>query len=285
MPMSLEEIRRRILIAMFSDDDLMNVLVLKGGNALALVHKVGARASIDIDFSIAAPFSEIDKFKTKIFAALEREFHTAGYVVFDEQFGEKPTIRSPEQPVWWGGYIVKFKLAEKSVYAIHGDDLEALRRNATVVGPSQLRTYTIDISYHEFCEEKIKKDVDDYVVYVYSLEMIASEKLRAICQQMPDYKLFRTKRPRARDFYDIYEIVNENGIDLTAAKNRATLSAIFAAKQVPIKFLGYIHYYRGYHAQDWPAVEAALSGSHYSFDMYFDFVSALAARLNSFWNE
>jgi hypothetical protein len=285
MPLSLEGIRTRILIAMFSDDDLMSVLVLKGGNALALVHKVGARASIDIDFSIVTPFSEIDRFKAKIFAALEREFNAAGYIVFDEAFEERPTIRAPEQPVWWGGYVIKFKLAEKSVYEVHGDDLDALRRNAMVVGPSQLRTYTIDISYHEFCEDKIRRDVDDYAVYVYSLEMIASEKLRAICQQMPDYSVFRTKRPRARDFYDIYEIVHENGIDLAVARNRSTLSAIFAAKQVPLKLLGNICLYRDYHAQDWPAVETALSGSYHKFDVYFDFVSTLASRLNAFWNE
>jgi predicted nucleotidyltransferase component of viral defense system len=36
MAISLEEVRRRILIAMFSDDELMDELVLKGGNALAL---------------------------------------------------------------------------------------------------------------------------------------------------------------------------------------------------------------------------------------------------------
>jgi hypothetical protein len=43
MAISLEEVRRRILIALFSDDELMDILVLKGGNALALVHKVGLR--------------------------------------------------------------------------------------------------------------------------------------------------------------------------------------------------------------------------------------------------
>ena len=63
----------------------------------------------------------------------------------------------------------------------------ALRRRAEVVGPQQMRKYTIDISHHEFCEGKVKREVDDYTIYVYSLEMIAAEKLRAICQQMPEY--------------------------------------------------------------------------------------------------
>jgi predicted nucleotidyltransferase component of viral defense system len=74
MPISLDEVRRRILIALFSDDELMNALVLKGGNALALVHKIGARASVDMDFSMEEPFSDLDKTQVRIFETLKREF-------------------------------------------------------------------------------------------------------------------------------------------------------------------------------------------------------------------
>jgi len=49
MTISIEEVRRRILIALYSDDELMDALVLKGGNALALIYKVGSRASLDMD--------------------------------------------------------------------------------------------------------------------------------------------------------------------------------------------------------------------------------------------
>jgi len=61
MAISLEGVRRRILIALFSDDELMDTLVLKGGNALALIYKVGSRASIDMDFSIQSAFSDVEK--------------------------------------------------------------------------------------------------------------------------------------------------------------------------------------------------------------------------------
>ena len=47
-------------------------------------------------------------------------------------------------------------------------------------------------------------ELDDYTIYVYSPTMIAIEKLRAICQQMPEYALQRRPSARARDFYDIY---------------------------------------------------------------------------------
>ena len=111
MAISLEEIRRRILIALFSDDELMDTLVLKGGNALALVHKIGSRASVDMDFSIEAPFADLEKTRVRIFETLRREFGSIGYVIFDEKFALKPSLRAQDQPEWWGGYIVEFKLS------------------------------------------------------------------------------------------------------------------------------------------------------------------------------
>ena len=74
MAISLEEVRCRILIALFSDDELMDTLVLKGGNALALVHKVGLRASVDMDFSMEEPFSDLEEARERIFQTLKREF-------------------------------------------------------------------------------------------------------------------------------------------------------------------------------------------------------------------
>lgn len=285
MAISLEEVRRRILIALFSDDELMDILVLKGGNALALVHKVGARASVDMDFSMEEPFVDLEKASARIFATLKREFGSIGYVVFDENFEVKPSQPREGQPEWWGGYIVQFKLAERRLYDELHNDIDALRRRAEVVGPQQMRKYTIDISHHEFCEEKVKREVDDYTVYVYSLEMLAAEKLRAICQQMPEYAVLRTKRPRARDFYDIHQIITEHGIDLTTNANLSTLAAIFEAKQVPLNLSGEIGKYRDYHAQDWPSVEASISGVHDTFDSYFDFVVTLASSLQALWEK
>jgi predicted nucleotidyltransferase component of viral defense system len=285
MPISLEEVRRRILIALFLDDELLDTLVLKGGNALALIHKVGSRASVDMDFSMESAFSDPDKTRAQIFSALKREFGSIGYIVFDENFESKPSQRNRNQPDWWGGYIVEFKLVDRKLYDELHHDVEALRRRAEVVGPQQMRKYTIDISHHEFCEGKVKREVDDYTIYVYSLEMIAAEKLRAICQQMPEYTIFRTKRPRARDFYDIHQIVEEHGIDLTTEENRSTLAAIFDAKQVPLKLLREINKHREYHAQDWPSVEASISGRHNDFDSYFDFVVKLTSNLEALWKE
>src|SRR5258705_9122756 len=160
-----------------------------------------------MDFSMEAAFADLVDAKRRIVNALSREFRSIGYVVFDEAFRIKPAQAAAGQPEWWGGYRVEFKLAERSLFEKFGDNREALRRQSEVLGPLQKRTYTNDISKNEFCEGKVTRQIDDYTVYVYSLEMIAIEKLRAICQQMPEYKISRTKTARARDFYDIYQIV------------------------------------------------------------------------------
>ena len=280
MAISLEQVRRTILIALFSDDELMDTLVLKGGNALALIYKVGSRASLDMDFSIQSAFSDVEKTGERIFAGLKREFGLIGFVVFDEKFEVRPSKRSAQLPDWWGGYIVEFKLAARALYEELRDDIEGLRRRSEELGPLQKRKYTIDISQNEFCEGKVEREVDDYVIYVYSLEMIAAEKLRAICQQMPQYE-FGTKTPRARDFYDIRQIVTQNGIDLTTEENFKVLSAIFSAKQVPLEFLDEIQKHREYHALDWPSVEATISGQSEDFNSHFDFVVKLVSAIQA----
>jgi hypothetical protein len=245
------------------------------------VHKVGSRASLDMDFSVQNSFSELDKTRTRMFNTLRREFESIGYVMFEEKLEVKPSHKPADQPEWWGGYMVEFKLAGRAVYEKLRNDVESLRRNSEVLGPAQQRKYSIDISHHEFCEGKVQREVDDYVIYVYSLEMIAAEKLRAICQQMPEYFHNRTKTPRARDFYDIHQIVVENNIDLTTPENMSTLVAIFAAKQVPLELMDKIGGHRDFHALDWPSVTASISGSHESFDSYFDFVVELASKLQT----
>ena len=65
-PMKFEEIRRLIITALFADDTLSEQLVLKGGNALTIVHKIGDRTSLDLDFSMAEDFSDLDAAKQRI---------------------------------------------------------------------------------------------------------------------------------------------------------------------------------------------------------------------------
>ncbi|MHC4477167.1 MAG: nucleotidyl transferase AbiEii/AbiGii toxin family protein [Planctomycetota bacterium] len=275
----LERIKRLAIIGMFSDDELMDVLVLKGGNALDIVYGVASRASLDLDFSIPTEFepTEMTLIESKIEKGLSRVFNEAGYKVFDMKFGERPEDTSPMMPQFWGGYRLEFKLIEKAKYAKLSSELRRLRLGAVEVGPGARKTYKIEISKWEYCEPKQPVEIDDYTVYVYTPEMIVLEKLRALCQQMSEYsrlvgKSYQTAR--ARDFFDIHSVIEHFKIVLTTSENIGLLKEIFEAKEVPLDFIGSIKNYREYHRPDFAAVENTVKGNVKieDFDFYFDYV-------------
>lgn len=277
--MDLAAIRRLVIIAMFSDDLLMEKFVLKGGNALSLVYGIGGRTSIDIDLSIPDDFNDIDEVSKRVSIALKDRFDAAGYVVFDEKFQERPSVPKPGRTERIGGYQIEFKIIGRDAYERLNGDLDQIRINATLVGPEQKRRFKVDISKHEFCDAKMEVELDSYTIYVYSLPMLAIEKLRAICQQMPAYKLRSNACPRARDFYDIYCIVNERAIDLCEEENMELVRAIFDAKFVPLYLLSHIAETHDFHVVDWLAVQQSVSHRLEPFDIYFNFVVELAKRL------
>jgi hypothetical protein len=279
--MDLREIRRLVIVALFSDDELMEKFVLKGGNALDIVYNVGTRSSVDIDLSMPDDFADIQDAQERIFRALRDRFDSAGFVVFDEKFQLRPSVVREDQSPRWGGYEIDFKIADRATYAKHGNDIEALRRNASLVGPEQKRTFRIDISKYEFVEPKEETEIDNYTIYVYTLPMMAIEKLRAICQQMPEYELRRNPKPRARDFYDIHSIVTAGRIDITETDNIELVRNIFAAKSVPLSLIGNIRNARDYHVIDWPAVKQSVAGELQDFDFYFGFVVEMAESLQA----
>lgn len=92
--------------------------------------------------------------------------------------------------------MASFKVMEKEKYTRLEGNLDGQRRDSLVVVPAQERVFTIDLSKYEYVTGKLELEFDDYTIYVYSPSMIAIEKLRAICQQMPEYPLQR--RPSAR---------------------------------------------------------------------------------------
>ena len=277
------EIRKLSITALFSDDTLLDMLVLKGGNALALVYGFGKRASLDIDLSIDGDFADLDDTRSRIFKALRDRFQTAGWSVFDEKFERKPLVEGEDKT--WGGYVIEFKIIDAKTFEELGRDVEATRRRATLTGPAQKRTFRIELSKYEFCRDKAEAELDHYTVFVYTPEMLAIEKLRALCQQMPEYESRIHKTARARDFYDIHVLVTEANVRLSAPENADLIKAIFAAKHVPLALIGRLSTTKEFHRPDWPAVQSAVAGELKSFDDYFNFVIAETKSLESLWVE
>lgn len=282
----LDEIKRLTLIGLFSDDDLMDMLVLKGGNALDIVYQISPRASIDIDLSIENDFdvTQIDRIRDRIERALRRIFNEKGYEVFDITLKKKPEIVHPQTRSFWGGYQLQFKLISAERFRAGSSKLSELRRTAEVVGPRSRRTFRVDISRCEYCRGKTPVDIDGYTVYVYTPQMIAFEKLRAICQQTQEYcsSIGKSHRQaRARDFFDIHTVIEHFGFDLVTPENLELLSGIFSAKQVPLYLLSIMREYREFHRPDFTAVVETLKPGVKirSFDYYFDYVVNQCDRL------
>jgi hypothetical protein len=286
----LEKIKRLTVVSMFSDDELEDHLVLKGGNAMDLVHRLSSRASLDLDFSMQHDFPEgIEEFCSRVERALKRTFRPEGYEIFDVKMLEKPNAISDDMKDFWGGYGVEFKIVTSDIFEIHKDNIEKLRQNAISIG--QGKKFLIDISRFEYTDGKEEAELDGYRIYVYTPEMIVCEKLRAICQQLPEYgDIIRRSykgKARARDFLDISILIEKRNIDLTTEKNKNIIKEMFNAKRVPLNFLEQIKNYGDFHAPDFASVEATVKQGEEleSFYYYFENVVSLIDKLESFWNK
>ncbi len=191
----LDIIKRLALIAIVSDDYLMDRLVFKGGNALDLIYKVSGRASTDLDFSMSGDFdaSELDRIRGVIEKNLVTAFKQKGFKVIDVNLIVKPPVIIEEYRSFWGGYKIIFKvIAENQIPKIklRGTDqlIDGLRKHSISIGEGNKKSFEIDISKYEFCDGKKAESIEGYRIYVYTPTMIVLEKIRAICQQLPDYR-------------------------------------------------------------------------------------------------
>ena len=274
-----DRIRTAVITAFFSVDSLYDKLVLKGGNALRLVYEIQDRTSLDLDFSLEGDFPDFDQARASLFHALRDRLDSAGFHVFDEHL-----LRSPPNATGpWGGYDLKFKVIKKEVYARLDTTLEQLRKQGIPMGTKG--TWTAQISKFEFCKGKVQNEIDHQAIYVYTPEMIVIEKLRALCQQMPEYPHRSHPTPRARDFYDIYSVLHNLILaeDLKTAESVELARDIFGAKEVPLALLSRIRETRDLHEPDWPSVEGAILGRRDPFRFYFDFVVRLVEELEHLW--
>ncbi|HTF87216.1 MAG TPA: nucleotidyl transferase AbiEii/AbiGii toxin family protein [Planctomycetota bacterium] len=87
---SYRRLREEFIIGLYADDELAATLVLKGGNALNVVHHIGQRTSFDIDCSLSEAVPNIELLGTRIFDALRARLAPLGLAVFDTKFGPRP---------------------------------------------------------------------------------------------------------------------------------------------------------------------------------------------------
>ena len=286
--MELDRIKELAIISMFSDDILMELLVLKGGNALDIAYNLGNRASMDFDFSIETEFPP-DQFldiKERIIRAIKMTFESENIIAFDITINEKPKTITEDMADFWGGYNIEFKVIDSKSYHERSGDIDSIRRNAFVIGAGQQKKVNIDISKFEYCKNKQRKLLSGYTIYVYMPELLVIEKLRAICQQMKEYAQYvrnPTMSPRAKDFFDVYTTIQHFKIDLKEPDNIELIRLVFEAKRVPLNFLNKIKDYKEFHLQDFVSVKDTVKPGIdlKDFDFYFDYVVGLCEDLKS----
>lgn len=271
----LEEIRKLAIIALFTDDNLMNVFVLKGGNALEIGYKMSSRSSIDVDVSMEEDFESLEEVFGKLEKIFKETYKKNDYVIFDFAMVPKPKTISEKLKDFWGGYQITYKVIEQKKYDEFDGDLEKIRKQAIAVGAKRTLSFRIDISKYEYCKTKDKVELEGNSIFLYTPEMIIYEKLRAICQQMEEYRKIvdTNQRKRARDFYDINKVTESfPGIELNDPDNLEILKGMFEIKKVPIEFLSKIKETREFHRVDFQTVENTVTARDKleSYDYYFD---------------
>lgn len=276
----IEKIKKLAIVALVSDDYLMEQLVFKGGNAIDLVYQISGRASMDLDFSMPTDFKEddLEDIKSTIEGLLVRTYKEEGLVPFDIRITRKPEkVGNIDEMEFWGGYVIEFKIIPNSVYEQYSKNIVDLRKQSTAIGPSDRKILKIEISKFECCAGKEAKEIDGYTVYVYSTDMIVIEKIRAICQQHPQYRtIVKSHAPsaRARDFFDIYTITQTFPIDFTKKRTKGLLRACFESKKVPFSLIHKVASQREFHSKDYPSLrDTVKKGVELRpFDYYFDYV-------------
>ncbi|WP_426329045.1 nucleotidyl transferase AbiEii/AbiGii toxin family protein [Pedobacter sp. R-06] len=282
----IETIKRLTITSLMADDLFMGILVLKGGNALDIGYDLSNRGSLDIDFSMEKDFSEDEKqmIRNQAEGILNQGFNQEGLQVFDVRFYDKPEIISDVVKDFWGGYRLEFKVIEQESFEKYKDNMANLRNYAIPIDAKSTKTFPVDISKYEYIQKKRAKDLTGTIIHIYSPEMIALEKLRALCQQNPKYKEIigsMSNKSRARDFYDIHNLTTNFTFDLNSGENRKMCVAIFDAKKVPMDYLTELPEQYELHRQSWPSVLNTISQKEnvQDFDFYFGHVIKLARDL------
>jgi hypothetical protein len=133
-PEQLELFKKLTITALVSDETLMGILVLKGGNALNIAYEVTNRGSIDIDFSMEGDFGKEDlsQMQNQVEFLLDREFKESGYKVFDVLFMNKPKVLDKELQEFWGGYMIEFKIVPWKQWIESGEDVSSVQGKSLV---------------------------------------------------------------------------------------------------------------------------------------------------------
>ncbi|WP_069286706.1 nucleotidyl transferase AbiEii/AbiGii toxin family protein [Aerococcus urinaeequi] len=287
---NLEEIRTIVIASLFSDSKLMEIWSLKGGNALEIAHKLNSRSSMDVDVSMDKDFEDYGLTKGDVIERIKNElninFSEFGYTIFDEKITPRPG-KGDNRPKYWGGYLLEFKIIETKKFIENEKNINQLRKEAEIISEKKGKKIKVDISKFELTSPSEIVELDDYLIRVYTPLMIVYEKIRAICQQMEEYReiMHTSRSPRARDFYDIWVVIKELHLreDVVNKKNIYILEEMFKLKDVPLELLQNIknQEIKEFHKNNFISLKDTIKDSDQleDFEYYYNYVVELVSEI------
>lgn len=279
--MKIEEVIEECLVAIYQNDIFNETLYLKGGQAFRIAEKSIERLSTDIDFSVKGSIEDPESFFKILQVTLKNHFSALNLYAFDFKPVKRPKIAKSGAPDFWNGWAVSFKLIENEKKTF---ELDKLRREAIWPEGSEGKNINLEISQHEYCDSIQKIELRGSIIRSYSRALLILEKLRALCQQHPDYPL-KGDGHRARDYYDISTLLNKYTLKgerhALIEECKLHLDGVFTAKAVEKNLLLKITgpEFTSIQAANWEQAKATISGDKQSFPYYVavvkDFISDL----------
>jgi len=275
--MHILEIIEIALVGIFSDSELSKQLVLKGGAALHFFEKIDERLSTDVDFSSRMGLQEKERFFDRLQHILTQAFEEHGLDLIDFKYQRRPR-ESRDRPDWWGGWLSGFKL---SPHADRKLSPEKRRKQALIPQGTPSSVINIEISDHEYVGRTRHTTIKGVKINGYSRALLVVEKLRAVCQQHPDYP-YRGKKNRTRDLVDIYHLTKDHQTEGFLEECKRELPKSFAAKEVDVGFLKalYDEAFVEMLRDGFPQVKDTLKGSAYPFETYLEYVRMLISKIS-----
>lgn len=272
--MKIEEVIEECLVAIYQNDIFNETLYLKGGQAFRIAEKSLERLSTDIDFSVKGSIEDPDSFFKILEVTLKNHFSAINLYAFDFNPVKKPKIAKTGAPDFWNGWAVSFKLIEKTKMTY---ELDKLRREAIWPEGAEGKNINLEISQHEYCDSIQKIELRGSIIRSYSRALLILEKLRALCQQHPEY-LLKGEGFRARDYYDISTLLNKYTLKgesvALLAECKLHIDGVFSAKSVDKNLLLKITEpkFTSIQAANWEQARATISGDKEPFAYYVSVV-------------
>lgn len=188
---------------------LRDALVYKGGRVLAIRLGGEQRASYDLDSNLLLSFTKKHPGREQQAAVLKELFSDALRAHMESQdpvrysLDEVRVRHTPpnDHPLGWDAFSIDVRLSDAALSGIRG--LPSVQFD--VAAPESLGARAVS-----------SLEVGEGVVYAYTLERIAGEKLRAFLSSLPAYRL-KVRKPgavvRTKDLYDITKILRVHAIN------------------------------------------------------------------------